>query len=519
MVKTEDILVISNIVFEPYLKFELKKKFSNINKYIRVTYMTCEECMNFENKETLDNADIIVVCLNVEGMYPTMFNDICSNKYEASSIYEIIQKECEYLYSFLKKSSKGSIIWIGCEDYGYEFDSFLGTIVIKDFQLADKINSFLIELIEEVDTFIDFKKIIAKIGICRTYNKKNKYRWNSPYSKEIIVVLSEEIYKHYLIKKGITKKCIVLDCDNVLWEGILEEGVDKIKIKNCSNNGYYYEFQKFLLSLYYHGVILTVCSKNDEDDVLKVFRYHNDMILKEEHIACFKVNWKNKIDNIMQISNEINIGLESMVFIDDSEFEINAVKKILPKVEAILYDKESIYSDLSCFNLKSKIDINTIAQRNLTYKTNILRERLKCKFQTYEEFLEALDTKVEISVATTLEISRISELSQRTNKCTNGIRYNYEELRFKLKNANYKLYSIKLTDKFSNLGLVGAIGIYDDILDLFTLSCRALGRNVENIMIEHIVSNYCIKNFKFNKTGKNKWLIALFEKNFKRIDN
>lgn len=240
-----------------------------------------------------------------------------------------------------------------------------------------------------------------------------------------------------------------------------------------------------------------------------MFKEHDEMILKEEHIACFCVNWENKPDNIKRISETLNIGLDSIVFIDDSNFEIQSVKKLLPQVSAIRYDKEHVYKQLSCFNLPNRVDATKIKQRNLTYQTNEYRRALKLHSSTFDEYLNALEMRVKIHRAGLVELSRIAELSQRTNKCTNGIRYTVEQLKGKLENG-YALYSILLSDKFSNLGLVGAIGIEENTLDLFSLSCRALGRNVEELMI-NFVEDRKISNVRYNLTDYNRDLYNRLE--------
>ena len=123
------------------------------------------------------------------------------------------------------------------------------------------------------DVYIDLKHLITKIGINSLYSSKGKYRWNAPYSKELMALMADEVNKQYLIHTGRTKKCIVLDCDNVLWRGVFsEDGIEGIHLGNSGLGREYQDFQRFLLSLYYYGVILTVCSKHDEADVLCVFR-------------------------------------------------------------------------------------------------------------------------------------------------------------------------------------------------------------------------------------------------------
>ncbi len=147
------------------------------------------------------------------------------------------------------------------------------------------------------------------------------------------------------------------------------------------------------------------------------------MILKEEYISCFQCNWDNKPDNIQKIAYTLNIGIDSMIFVDDSKFEIEAVKSMLPNIEAFQYDCNTIYEQFSCFNLNSKNDLTNIKKRTETYRTNIQREKLKSDFISSDEYLMLLHTKIDIHKSLPIEMTRISELTQRTNKFTNGIRY------------------------------------------------------------------------------------------------
>lgn len=165
-------------------------------------------------------------------------------------------------------------------------------------------------------SFINLKRLITEIGVANAYNSKGKYCWNAPYSNALVEAAVKEIHKQYFIEKGITKKCLVLDCDNVLWGGILsEDGIENIKLGGSGFGRPYQDFQRFVLSLYYHGVILAVCSKNDLSDIMIMFREHSEMVLKEEHIAYSQVNWDNKPTNIKRIAETLNISLDSIVFL------------------------------------------------------------------------------------------------------------------------------------------------------------------------------------------------------------
>lgn len=435
-----------------------------------------------KNIDTIKCSDIIIVYLSFEECYADLVNDISSGKIT----YEMVENDsvgrCTELYTYIERNSKAHIIWFGFEDY-YTQQGYCGSVIAFD-GLVDRLNLILCNMLKKA-VFVDFKRLIATIGTKNAYDIKGKYRWNAPYSKELIRIMVDEIFKQYSIMTGITKKCLVLDCDNVLWGGVLsEDGIEGIKVGNSGLGRPFYDFQRYLLDLYYHGVILTICSKNEEADILQVFREHSGMLLREDHISFFSCNWNNKADNIMNIVEALNIGLNSIVFVDDLLFEIELVKSTLPDVTTVLYHRDTIYDGLSCFNLKQYADVKVTTERINTYKTNRLRDQLKQKSPSYENYIASLEMIIDIHSATDSEMSRSSELTQRTNKCTNGVRYTLDELRTKISLADYELFTVYLSDKFSDLGLVGIIGLKGNTLDLFSLSCRALGRKVEEKMIE-----------------------------------
>ncbi len=382
------------------------------------------------------------------------------------------------MYLSIKAHYNAPIIWFGFEDYYDNCDIVSGNLPVLD-GLVDKVNQTVRKMMND-DVFVDLKRLIAKIGISNSFSKKGKYRWNAPYSKELIELMADEVYKQNLIHLGKTKKCVVLDCDNVLWGGILsEDGIEGIRLGASGLGREYQDFQRFLLNLYYHGVILTVCSKNDESDVFRVFREHSGMILREEHIACFKVNWNDKPTNIQKIADELNVSTDSTFFVDDSIFELEAVKSVLPEVVAIQYDRESMYGKFSCFNLKSQVNLTDVKKRNATYRTNQSRAKLRQNCKSYEDYIKSLEIEVDIHNILPTEYSRIAELTQRTNKCTNGKRYTVNEIKDRVTISENSFYSVCVSDRFSDLGIVGAIEIENDTIILFSLSCRALGRKVE----------------------------------------
>lgn len=503
----KQITLLTNICFEPYWRTFVKERFSCLPYDTQINSILYEGYQ--DNIKDINFFDLIVVHLNFEMFYVDLLNEISSGKVTYEAIKDDCIDKCRNLYSYIKSHSKAPVIWLGFEDYYSTQKNNYGALLPFE-GVVDQLNLALNDMLKE-DTFIDFKRLIASVGIRNAYDARGKYRWNAPYSKELISLMADEIYKQYLIATGNTKKCLVLDCDNVLWGGILsEDGIEGINISDSGLGRPFQDFQRYLLDLYYHGVILAVCSKNDESDVFRVFREHTGMLLKEEHIAYFTCNWNNKPDNIKNISEILNIGLDSIVFVDDSIFEIESVKTILPEVTTVLYQRDSVYDGLSCFNLKHRTDIQVVRARTSTYKTNILRSELQKNASSYEDYISSLAMIIDIHKTTECELARISELTQRTNKCTNGIRYTIDQIKAKISTVDYELYTVCLSDKFSNFGVIGVVGIQDGIIDLFSLSCRVLGRRVEEKMIKFALERNANK-LRFCNTTKNEGIDILLK--------
>lgn len=497
-------LILSNIFLEPYFSEKMRKMFSD--EKIEIEFESLDD-----KKYISSNAEVrytyIIFIINLTELLSELFLSMEKNSEKG----EIIKKYCEEIYYFVKRNAVGKIIWFGFENYDIYQDGILGCIPHDGFWI-DKINIHIFNFLDENDIFIDLKKIISWVGVEESYSRKGKYRWNAPYSEKIIEKICFEIYKQNLIDLERTPKCLVLDCDNVLWGGELAElGLEGIILGEYGKGHEYQDFQRFLCFLYEHGIILAICSKNDLEEVKNVFMNHSGMILKEENISMFSVNWNNKVDNIVYISQVLNIGLESMVFVDDEKFEVGIVQERLPMIKTIQFDLESIYSKLGCFSLKQYIDSSIVEKRTRTYRTDGKRAELKRCCCSEEDYIKNLCVEANISVANQSEFSRISELSLRVNKCTNGIRLS----RVDIEQQCYgdRLYSVYVRDKFSDLGLVGYIGISEKILTAFGLSCRALGRNIEQIMIEYAVKEGCTE-FSFLSTGKNQKLEKLLKKSF-----
>jgi len=360
---------------------------------------------------------------------------------------------------------------------------------------------------------IDLEQLILRIGISESLAVKEK-RWGDRYSFKLQEIVAREVVRVYETQYGRRKKCLVLDCDGVLWGGIVSEyGPEGIKLSETGIGSVYQKFQKLAGQLNQHGIILAVCSKNDAEDVKKVFCSHTAMKLQEEDIAAWSVNWQPKSQQMAQLAEKLQIDLQDMVLVDDNQWELEEVCSRYPQVAGVLFDPEKgerqIYEKLAeHFLLKPEDQNQQNRLRVQTYADDVKRETLRQSTANYDEFLEKLQTKVEVRQAKASDLMRISDLSRRANRCTNGTRYTVEQLK-KLMESGYQLQAVFVSDIYRDLGLVGCIGIDPENrrLDLFCLSCRALGRRLEQQLLAALPPQ--VDKIRWQDTGKNEWLLEI----------
>lgn len=316
--------------------------------------------------------------------------------------------------------------------------------------------------------------------------------------------------REYEISKSKIIKCIILDCDNVLWRGcIIEDGAENYDVIE------YKTFQKVLAKLYEKGIILALCTKNDENDILDMFERHHTWPLTLDKITIIRANWDNKVKNIQDICEYTGIGYENMLFIDDSLYEISLVQEHLPAVNTIRFDNNNVIKEMKKYVYSLTYDKASIIARNETYRTNKLRNELRKSVSSKDEYIKMLNTQITMKEAHVDEYRRISELTLRANKCTNGKRYSVNELRNVYGKTNKsKLYSIYAKDKYADFGLVGAIGLHDKEIELFVISCRILGRDIENIIISDLIKEG-VSSISWKHTKKNN---DLYKKIDERLD-
>lgn len=373
--------------------------------------------------------------------------------------------------------------------------------------IANDLNIYLYSKKETNLQILDINCIVAQIGLASALDFRlfflSKTLYTITFWKEYVYTFSSIVYK----STGKLKKAIIFDCDNTLWKGILgEDGKEGIDMSPQSRIGQiYYKIQQIAVWLSKQGVIIGLCSKNNSADVLKLLSEHIDVRLTLEHISINRINWNDKASNLREIAQELNIGLDSLVFIDDSLFEINLIKEQVPEIITLHvpscieeYPHQLLKLVERHFYLSGNLDdINKTKQ----YKEQSLRSIELLKHPTLIDYLSSIEIEIIVNVNDLSQVTRISQLTQKTNQFNlTTKRYTESQIEKFMNSDKHNIFSIQVKDKFGDSGLTAVVITNEHhnviSIDSFIMSCRIMGRNIEQAIMNHIISFYKQKKFK-----------------------
>lgn len=375
-------------------------------------------------------------------------------------------------------------------------------------------------------TIVDNDLILRRIGEEKFYDLRYWYFARAPYSNNAMHQFSLA-YINLLKKISVgQKKCLVLDCDNTLWGGVIgEDGLQGIVLGDQGNGMAYKAFQQFITNLSTNGILLALCSKNNENDVWSVFDSHPHMLLKREQIAAHRINWQPKDENIIELANELNIGLESIVFVDDSEFEVNLVASSLPSVSTIHLDKKKpsqFIRKIQQSELFAQEEIILEDQKKTrSYQEQKERFRLKTKM-SLEDYLASLKTEALIRIANAGDIKRIAQMSQKINQFNlTTMRLSEYDVKSYLQSDAHDFFLLEARDIYGDLGIVGYMHLEtlsrnEARIRNLALSCRALGRNLEHLFLRSVMSRlkqlgFGVLQASFFTSNKNQQVSEFYE--------
>jgi len=365
----------------------------------------------------------------------------------------------------------------------------------------------------------DFENFVAKNGEDNVFDYSQFFFGDLKISIEYLPIFGQDLMKYVIGYLGITKKCIVLDLDNTLWGGIIgEDGFNGIKLGPEPPGNAFMEFQRILLSLHQRGIILAINSKNNYEDAIKVIKEHPYMILREEHFASMRINWQDKVMNMKELIQEINIGSDSLVFIDDDPVNREFIKSIFPEILVIdISNDPSTYASI----IKNIIDFSVLKitdedknRGKMYFKQKIINE-LEESTPDLQTFLSQLDLKITIKEVDEFTLPRVSQLILKTNQF-NLTTKRYQELDVEkmMQDPNFIVGCAQVEDKFGDNGITGVFIIKKEnkeewVIDTFLMSCRIMGRDIEKGIMTYIKNKGIdnkIKKIKANflQTQKNK---------------
>lgn len=288
------------------------------------------------------------------------------------------------------------------------------------------------------------------------------------------------------------KKCIVLDLDDTLWGGVAgEDGIEGVALSLEEPGASFISFQQALRDLHDRGILLAINSKNNPEDALAVIRSHPNMILKEPHFAAMRMNWNDKADNIRELAEELNIGLNSMVFLDDNPLQRELVRTALPEVEVPEMPQDPreytrMLLSLPYFGSGALTDEDKM--RGNMYVTERLRRESEKRFESREEFLESLNLHTEVKQNDTAAISRISQLTEKTNQFnTNKVPLSVEEVEELMQHQESAVFHARAIDRFGDHGIIAVAIIQKEEalwrVQTLLMSCRVFERGIEQAFV------------------------------------
>lgn len=360
-----------------------------------------------------------------------------------------------------------------------------------------QVNCSLVEQKPPFVTVIDADTLSNDIGKYNWFDYSAYFLNKAPVRLDYLPELAGCFVRQILALHGKPRKCLVLDLDNTLWGGVVgDDGYNGLQLDPNNAVGEAYRFfQQYLLALKNRGVILAVCSKNEEAIAKEPFLKNENMILHLNDIACFVANWEDKASNIKRIAQELHIGTDSMVFFDDNPAERAIVRQFLPEVYVVEVPEDPADYALQ-LDMDSPFDWLQLTAEDLlrsdTYQMNQQRQEMRSSFVDYNSYLQALEMKGCVRELDSSALERFVQLINKSNQFNlRTVRYSEENITEMLKDPNTKCLYAQLEDKFSSFGIISCVILRKKanvcFIDTWVMSCRVLKRGVENMMFNSII--------------------------------
>lgn len=373
---------------------------------------------------------------------------------------------------------------------------------------------------------VDLLSVQTSLGNDRFYDPVLYYNAKVSIALDSLGYVAKQVVDILFALQGRVKKCVILDLDNTLWGGVIgDDGLSGIEIGELGRGHAFSDLQLYLKSLKQRGILLAVCSKNNEDTAKEPFEKHPEMVLRLSDFAVFVANWEDKAANIRYIRDTLNIGMDSMVFLDDNPFERNLVRSMIPEicVPELPSDPALYLSYIQSLNLFETVSYSSEdADRTSMYQAEAKRRESEAAFSTIDDYLKSLEMEGNAAPFDELHYPRIAQLTQRSNQFNlRTVRYTEEDIARIASDKDYVTLYYTLKDRFGDHGLVSVVVMKKEteeefFIDTWLMSCRVLKRGMEEYIINRLVKTAAMNGAKriraeYIPTQKNRMVEHIYD--------
>lgn len=421
---------------------------------------------------------------------------------EARSLFA--DTECRRLCALFDRIARYSKAKLLCFDFPAIFDGIFGNGALRTADsfpyqqrlLNAKLSEALCHRFPNVYP-IALSEIQIRLGADAFFDARMWHLAKLAVRTEALPSVASVVLDVIMSLRGQIKKCVILDLDNTLWGGVIgDDGLEGIELGELGAGPAFVALQRWLKGLRERGVLLAVCSKNNETIAAEVFEKHPDMVLRMSDITMFVANWEDKASNIRRIQRVLNIGMDSLVFLDDNPFERNLVASMLPEVTVpdLPEDPAMVLPYLQSLHLFEAAGCSEEDRvRTAQYQAQISRAEAEQSFATYDDYLASLEMKAVAAPFIPFYYGRIAQLTQRSNQFNlRTVRYTEAEIAAIATDERYITRYMTLGDRFGDHGLISVVILEKRqnalFIDTWLMSCRVLRRGAEQFLFDHIVA-------------------------------
>lgn len=473
----------------------------DVNLHVGDFNAYAQEILDTESSLYRFAPDVVVLAVQTGDIAPDLWHDYAHLSDEAAeqAAHRAAESTEQYMREFRKRSSASLIV------HNLEQPS-RPALGVLDSQRQQSQSEFVRCMNREIVSsasqlpgvyVLDYDALVAHYGRLRWRDKRKWLTARLPIAADQLIHLAQEWLRFLGPLSGRTAKGLVVDLDNTLWGGVIgEDGMTGIKLSPEYPGAPYQALQRAMLDLTRKGILLAICSKNNPEDAMEVLEKHPSMLLRPKHFAAMRISWNDKAQGLREIAEELNIGIDSLAFLDDNPFEREQIRGVLPEVMVIDLPEDPLQYAAAVRDYPAFERLRLSAedqQRAAMYAEQRERSQAEQKFQSKEDFYRFLEQEAEIATLTPATLARISQLTQKTNQFNlTTRRYAEQQITEIAGRAEWQVLSIRLRDRFGDHGLVGVSITHDEgevcEIDTFLLSCRVIGRTIETALLSQLAN-------------------------------